>query len=168
MIGFLKRSGDVVDAIGALMKRGNVFIAEAVFRFQIDNILYLNYCLTLGPRAQEDFCRLLAGEPRMRSLEHPKGCALSDRRLLDLAQTRIPEIREWYQLASSAVHFSHHLVFSYLKHHAKEHATLFVGRGEHFDDEQTECLFLVTMFATVHLHWMVKEWCAAHSVARNA
>lgn len=74
IIGFVNRSSDVLDAISTLMTRRNVFIVEAVFRLQLDSVLYLNYILSLKHReAEEAFCRNLVSKPRRASVKDENG-----------------------------------------------------------------------------------------------
>ncbi len=89
----------MVAAIRVLSKTGNWMVAEAVVRLQIDNLIYLNYLLSLDPSTQKEFADDLYRyrEPGERVRNPLRKKKLFEGELGKLAKAGIPEIEDWYR-----------------------------------------------------------------------
>jgi hypothetical protein len=104
MVGILKRSMDLADAILTLTRSWNYTAAAPLLRLQLDNLLRVYYIAKLNDPTQF-IAAVLKGE-RLNKLKDAEGQPLTDRRLRELAQRQYPWLDRVYEETSELVHFS--------------------------------------------------------------
>lgn len=101
---FVQRSFHLLEGFLMAFDVGNVIVAAPLVRLQLDNLLRINY-LAAGPDVDEMMRYLLDGG-EFRKLKDGDGRSLTDKRLCQLASSRIPWIEKVYERSSGWVHFS--------------------------------------------------------------
>jgi hypothetical protein len=109
LVGVLKRSLDLIDAIQLLVERWNFCASAPMLRLQLSNLLLLAYLSTC--QNVDDLCLQLLEGKDLNRIKDKEGKNLTDARLRDYARPQFPWVDDVYKATSKLVHFSERHVF---------------------------------------------------------
>jgi hypothetical protein len=100
----MNRSYSLVEGFIDAFDRWNLVVAAPVLRIQIDSLVRFAYMAT-APSSEEIAAHLIRGG-EFRKLQDKEGRRLTDRRLIELADTAHPWVKGVYEATSGWVHLS--------------------------------------------------------------
>jgi hypothetical protein len=157
LIAAVKRSLDLVAAIGLLIEQWNYSAMAPLVRLQVDSLLRLHYLSNAKDREQ-NIKRVIDGSS-FRQLKDESGQKLTDARLLELAETDYPWLRAMYEETSKAVHFTVGHMTVPLVFHERPHVSvdMDVGLSRWTEDRIRECLH-GTVIVSSEILRMANTW----------
>jgi len=129
IVGFLKRSIDLIDGIITLINSWNIIGAAPLVRLQLDNLLRLYYLSTLK-NSDDIALEILKGRSFL-DMEDSEGKKITDARLRYYARSQYPWLDKVYEETSKFIHFSDKHYFLTVNSFKEQTGSfeLFIGKG---------------------------------------